>query len=348
MSYRLLEEPLVDLHRSTLIAVESMSFSALGPRMGSRHPYMNNALIEARLQQLDEFAPLIAGAARLGALAARGAAAAGRGLATAGRTAAQGATRAGQATARGVRAAGTSLQRAGQAVGQRAQQAARTTGQFVDRAKAAGQQMASRSREFATRAKDQYGKFKDLKDKVQQADPAEREKMLTDLGDKAKEKLDQFRQSSTGQSAEKATQKVGSSKLGQTVAGVTTGVATGAALGGEASGRPTGVTAHELPNARKDITTRPPGVVGGHAQSSSAPKSSSDSEHPAPGVTSVHPSPDARSGSPGTTRGPRGATRVPAGGKCPSPRTKTSTDGAGGEKRCNDQTPGRSHGRRPV
>jgi hypothetical protein len=34
---------------------------------------------------------------------------------------------------------------------------------------------------------------------------------------------------------------------------------------------------------------------------------------------------------------------VPVGGKCPAGRTKSSTDGAGGEKRCNDQTDGRPH-----
>ena len=139
-----------NLDRSRLILVDQMMFEELIPRRGHRHPYMDHELIESRLRQLDEIAPLLMGLARGAAMAGRGAMAVGRGVATVGSKAAQAGRAAGQATVRAGQK-GVELGRKG-----------------VELAK----QGVEKGREVGGKVKQGYEKVKEIKGKFDQAKAA--------------------------------------------------------------------------------------------------------------------------------------------------------------------------------
>ena len=317
----------MDLQRSTLIIVEQISFRSLAPRRGNRSPYMDHALIEERLQQLDEIAPLITGLVRAGALAARGAAAVGRGVAAVGR----GAASAGRAAAQTGAKLGQSAQRYGS-------QAIQKTGQFIDKARATGQQAASKVSDLGQRARQGF--------------------------DKARES---YKTAKDGYEKYKQLKGADGSDVDHPVNGVGRGAnppfADGDAdfrsLARPAGADVPGAGAINMLRTRLNLKPNDPEVPTRRKFSGDAKEGSTALPPPAQSIRARSQDGEPESGEPrersaveggakthggGPARGPRGAHLVGDDSKCVTPRTKTSTSRSPqGTKRCNTQTPGRAH-----
>ena len=220
--------------RTKLLLVDQTTFVSLMPKMGDRSPYIDHWYVEQRLQQLDEFAPLIAAGARAAQLAARAAPAVGRGLASAGRFAAKAAPyaqRAGAAIGRGASKIAPYAQRAGAAIGRftgKAGQAAGKVGAEVakDTAQVAGRtgsaaastagkvgaevakdtaQVAGKAGSVASAAGGKAGtSFMDVLNSAGAQSGQSKGGGWVDKAQKAKEKLDQFRKSERGRALEKS------------------------------------------------------------------------------------------------------------------------------------------------
>jgi hypothetical protein len=219
-----------------LILVDQTSFVSLLPKMGDRSPYIDHWYLEQRLQQLDEFAPLIAAGARAAQLAARAAPVVGRGIAAAGRgiaTAASKAAPLAQKAGAAISSAGSKFvskaaplaQKAGAAIGSAGSKFTAKAAPIAQRASAAISRAGAKAGQAAGKIGQAAGKVGNevAKDtaKVGQAVGKVGGEVAKDTakvagkaggassaagggwGDKAVKKLDQFRQSNLGKKIEK-------------------------------------------------------------------------------------------------------------------------------------------------